>query len=156
VADLRVFSSYDDLTAAVGEHLGYSDWLTIDQARIDTFAEATGDHQWIHVDPERAASGPFGSTIAHGYLTLSLVPVLVGSIVDYAGWSVKINYGSNRVRFPAPVKVDSRVRATVELANVAAAAGGTQVTLKVVLDLEEGGRPQPKPALVAELLTLLA
>jgi acyl dehydratase len=156
VADVRVFSSYDDLASAVGEHLGYSDWLTIDQARIDTFAEATGDHQWIHVYPERAASGPFGSTIAHGYLTLSLVPVLVGSIVDYAGWSVKINYGSNKVRFPSPVKVESRVRAGAELANVAAASGGTQVTLKVVLDLEEGGRPQPKPALVAELLTLLA
>jgi acyl dehydratase len=156
VADLRVFSSYDDLTAAVGEHLGYSDWLTIDQKRIDTFAEATSDRQWIHVDAERAADGPFGSTIAHGYLTLSLVPVLVASVVDYAGWSVKINYGSNRVRFPAPVKVDSRVRAAVDLANVAAASGGTQVTLNVVLDLEEGGRPQPKPALVAELLTLLA
>jgi acyl dehydratase len=156
VADLRVFSSYDDLTAAVGEHLGHSDWLTIDQKRIDTFAEATSDRQWIHVDAERAADGPFGSTIAHGYLTLSLVPVLVASVVDYAGWSVKINYGSNRVRFPAPVKVDSRVRAAVDLANVAAASGGTQVTLNVVLDLEEGGRPQPKPALVAELLTLLA
>jgi acyl dehydratase len=156
VADVRVFWSYDDLASAVGEHLGYSDWLTIDQARIDTFAEATGDHQWIHVDPERAAGGPFGGTIAHGYLTQSLVPVLVSSLVDYAGWSVKINYGSNKVRFPSPVKVDSRVRAGVELANVAPASGGTQVTLNVAMEIDSGGQLQPKPALVAEILTLLA
>lgn len=153
----RIFSTYDDLAAAVGEHLGYSDWLTIDQARIDTFADATGDQQRIHVDPERAAQGPFGSTIAHGYLTLSLVPVLLASLVEYRGWSVKINYGSNKVRFPQPVKVDSRVRAGAELAGVLAASVGTQVTLAVTLEIEDpAGVLRPKPALVAEILTLLA
>jgi acyl dehydratase len=156
VGDPHVFSSHDELTAAIGDDLGHSAWLTIDQERIDTFAEATGDHQWIHVDPQRAASGPFGTTVAHGYLTLSLVPVLVASLVEYAGWSVKINYGLNRVRFPAPVKVGSRVRAGVEVADVARASGGTQVTLDVVLQIDDGGgRPQPKPALVAQILTLL-
>jgi acyl dehydratase len=157
VADLRVFSSYEELTAALGEHLGYSDWLTIDQERIDTFAAATGDHQWIHVDPQRAAAGPFGTTVAHGYLTLSLVPLLVASLVDYAGWSVKINYGSNKVRFPSPVRVDSRVRAAVRLADVARAPGGTRVTLDVVLEVDDGGgQPQARPALAAEIVTLLA
>lgn len=153
----RVFSSYDDLVAAVGDHLGYSDWATVDQARIDAFADATGDRQWIHVDPKRAAEGPFGTTVAHGYLTLSLVPALVASLVEYSGWSVKINYGSNKVRFPMPVKVDSRVRVGVELADVAAVPAGTQVTLKVTVDLEDPtGKQAAKPALVAEILTLLA
>ncbi len=153
----RVFSSYDDLVAAVGDHLGYSDWGTVDQARIDAFADATGDRQWIHVDPKRAAEGPFGTTVAHGYLTLSLVPALVASLVEYSGWSVKINYGSNKVRFPMPVKVDSRVRVGVELADVAAVHAGTQVTLKVTVDLEDStGKQAAKPALVAEILTLLA
>ncbi|MFY9916064.1 MAG: MaoC family dehydratase, partial [Nocardioidaceae bacterium] len=114
MADPRVFRTTEELTAAVGEHLGHSDWVLVDQARIDAFADATGDHQWIHVDPARAASGPFSSTVAHGYLTLALVPALVATLVDYAGWSVKINYGSNKVRFPQPVPVDSRVRAGVE------------------------------------------
>jgi acyl dehydratase len=153
----RVFTTYDELAAAVGDHLGYSDWVTIDQPKIDAFAGATGDRQWIHVDPQRAAEGPFGATIAHGYLTLSLVPVLVASLVEYAGWSVRINYGSNKVRLPAPVKVDSRVRAGVELGDVASGPAGTQVTLKVVVDVEDAsGERQAKPALVAEVLTLLA
>ena len=98
----------------------------VDQERIDTFADATGDHQWIHVDPERAAAGPFGGTIAHGYLTLSLVPVLVSSVLEYDGWSTKINYGSDKVRFPAPVPVGSRVRAGVELLAVRAVPAGTR------------------------------
>ena len=153
----RVFTTDDELAAAVGDHLGYSDWVTIDQPRIDAFAGATGDRQWIHVDPQRAAEGPFGATVAHGYLTLSLVPVLVASLVEYAGWSVKINYGSNKVRFPAPVKVDSRVRAGVEIGDVAPGPAGTQVTLKVVVEVEDAsGERQAKPALVAEVLTLLA
>lgn len=153
----RTFTTYDELAAAVGEHLGYSDWVTVDQQRIDAFAEATGDHQWIHVDPERAAEGPFGVTIAHGYLTLSLVPALVGSLVEYAGWSTKINYGSNKVRFPMPVKVDSRVRAGIELAAVTPVPAGTQVTIKVTAEIESPtGERSAKPALVAEVLTLLA
>jgi acyl dehydratase len=143
--------------AAVGDHLGYSDWVLIDQARIDAFADATGDHQWIHVDPERAASGPFGSTVAHGYLTLSLLPVLVGSLVDYAGWPVKINYGSNKVRFPQPIPVDSSVRAGVEVAAVTEVSAGVQVALKVTVEIRTpDGELAPKPALVAETLTLLA
>ena len=153
----RSFTTYEELVSAVGEHLGYSDWGTVDQARIDAFADATGDRQWIHVDPKRAAEGPFGTTVAHGYLTLSLVPALVASLVEYSGWSVKINYGSNKVRFPQPVLVDSRVRAGVELAQVAAVPAGTQVTLKVTVDLEDPtGKQAAKPALVAEILTLLA
>ncbi len=152
----RAFSSYDELVAAVGDHLGYSEWLTIDQTRIDTFAEATGDSQWIHVDPRRAAAGPFGATIAHGYLTLALLPALVTSLVEYPGWSVKINYGSNKVRFPQPVRVGSRIRAGVELSGVVPGPTGTQVTLKVSVEVEDSdGRAEPKPALVAEILTLL-
>ncbi len=153
----RSFTSSDELTAAVGEHLGHSDWVLVDQARIDGFAEATDDHQWIHVDPERAASGPFGTTIAHGYLTLSLVPVLVGSLVDYAGWDVKINYGTNKVRFPLPVPVDSRVRAGVEVAAVTPVEAGLQVAMLVTVVIEgPDGVRLDKPALVAETLTLLA
>jgi len=157
VAEGRVFRTSDELTAAVGEHLGHSDWVLVDQARIDTFADATGDHQWIHVDPERAASGPFGTTIAHGYLTLALVPVLVGSLVDYAGWPVKINYGSNKVRFPVPVPVDSRVRASVQVVTVTEVPAGIQVTMRVSIEVEGPDDVRlDKPALVAETVTLLA
>jgi acyl dehydratase len=153
----RVFNSAAELSAAVGDHLGHSDWVLVDQARIDAFAGATGDQQWIHVDPERAATGPFGTTVAHGYLTLALVPVLVGSLVDYSGWSVKVNYGSNKVRFPMPVPVDSRVRAGVEVAAVAPVPAGLQVAMRVTVDIEgPDGVRLDKPALVAETLTLLA
>jgi acyl dehydratase len=147
----------DELTAAVGEHLGYSDWVRIDQARIDAFADATGDHQWIHVDPERAATdGPFGSTIAHGYLTLSLLPVLVSSVVEYDGWPIKVNYGSDKVRFPQAVPVGSRVRAGLELAAVTEVRAGIQVTMRSVVEIASPtGEMLPKPALVAETLTLL-
>ncbi len=152
----RVFATYDELAGAVDDHLGYSEWVTIDQQRIDAFADATGDHQWIHVDPERAASGPFGATIAHGYLTLSLLPALVTSLVDYAGWSVKVNYGSNKVRFPMAVPVDSRVRAGVEVAAVTQVPAGLQVAMRVAVEVEgPDGVPLEKPALVAETLTLL-
>jgi acyl dehydratase len=147
-----VFGSEDELVAAVGRHLGHGDWVTIDQARIDTFADATDDHQWIHVDPERAAAGPFGSTVAHGYLTLSLVPFLVSGVVEYAGWPVKINYGTDRVRFPSPVPVGSRVRAGVELVSVRPSGPGIQVALQVSVEIEGSD----KPALVAQTITLLA
>jgi acyl dehydratase len=148
----HVFRSADDLAAAVGTHLGFSDWLTVDQHRIDTFADATGDHQWIHVDPERAAAGPFGTTIAHGFLTLSLVPYLLRDLVDYPAWPVRINYGSDRVRFLAPVPVGSRVRAGAELAAVRPSGTGTQVTVSVTVEIDGSD----KPALVAQTLTLLA
>ncbi len=157
MADPRVFRTTDELTAAVGEHLGHSDWVLIDQTRIDAFADATGDHQWIHVDPSRAASGPFGTTVAHGYLTLALVPALVATLVDYAGWSVKINYGSNKVRFPQPVPVDSRLRAGVEVAGVTSVPAGLQVAMRVTVEIEgREGQNGGKPVLVAETLTLLA
>ncbi len=148
----HIFRSADDLAAAVGTHLGFSDWLTVDQHRIDTFADATGDHQWIHVDRERAAAGPFGTTIAHGFLTLSLVPRLLRDLVDYPAWPVRINYGSDRVRFLAPVPVDSRVRAGAELVAVRPSGTGTQVTVSVTVEIEGSD----KPALVAQTLTLLA
>ena len=158
VADApHTFTTVDELKAAVGSHLGYTEWVTVDQQRINTFAEATGDHQWIHVDPARAAEGPFRSTIAHGYLTLSLVPVLVASLVDYAGWGVKINYGSNKVRFPSPVPVDSRLRGGVEIVAVDESAAGITVTARVTVQAEApDGTLNPKPALVAEVVTLLA
>src|SRR5438034_3984836 len=108
----------EGLKAAVGDHLGYSDWHEITQDRINAFAEATGDHQWIHVDPERAKDGPFGTTIAHGYLTLSLIPTLGGGGVPISGTKMGINYGLDRVRFPAPVPAGSRVRARRKLLEV--------------------------------------
>ncbi len=143
-AEPRIFTSPDELRAAVGEQLGYSDWLEIDQKRIDLFADATGDHQWIHVDPEKAAAGPFGTTIAHGYLTLSLLPVLVPQIMMVSGITMGINYGTNKVRFPAPVPVGARLRATgvlKEVTDVAGSAGGLQVTVLVTVEREGHGKP---------------
>ncbi|MFI6527816.1 MaoC family dehydratase [Streptomyces uncialis] len=146
MAEPRIFRSAGELGAAVGERLGYSDWLEIDQRRVDLFADATGDHQWIHVDPERAAAGPFGTTIAHGYLTLSLLPVLVPQVFQVEGVRMGLNYGTDKVRFPAPVPVGSRLRATAELRKVAEAGGGVQVTAAVTVEREGGD----KPACVAE------
>ncbi len=136
------------LQAAPGIHLGYSSWLEITQERIDAFAEATDDHQWIHVDPERAARGPFGTTIAHGYLTLSLAVPLVSEVVAVEGVAMGINYGTNRVRFPAPVPVGSRLRAGVELVASEGVDGGGQLTLAVVFEIEGA----VKPACVAEVV----
>lgn len=137
----RVFASADELRAAVGEPLGHSEWLEIDQKRIDLFAEATGDHQWIHVDPERAAAGPFGRTIAHGYLTLSLLPVFVPQVLRIEGMKMGVNYGTNKVRFPAPVPVGSRLRAGAVLTEVTEAGGGVQVTALVTVEREGGEKP---------------
>src|SRR5580704_8645012 len=109
------FESLDDLRKAAGTDLGYSDWVTIDQERINLFAEATGDHQWIHVDPERAAAGPFKTTIGHGYLTLSLLPLISGQVLRVEGVRIGVNYGVNKVRFPATVPVDSRIRGRMTL-----------------------------------------
>ena len=110
---MKIYESVDALRAAVGQHAGYSDWHEVTQEQIDLFARATGDYQWIHVDPERAARGPFGTTIAHGYLTLSLIPMLAAQVSRVEGVSMVVNYGLNRVRFPSPVPVGSRVRLDV-------------------------------------------
>ena len=131
----------EQLQAAVGRHLGHSDWLTLNQQRIDQFAAATGDHQWIHVDAERAAAGPFGTTIAHGYLTLSLSNFFLPQIVEVTGFAMGVNYGTNKVRFVAPVPVGSRIRAGAQLTDVAEVAGGLQTTMVVTIDIEGAGRP---------------
>ncbi|MEU7020894.1 MaoC family dehydratase [Streptomyces sp. NPDC046203] len=141
MAEPRIFTSAEELRAAVGEQLGHSDWLEIEQDRIDRFADATGDHQWIHVDPERAAAGPFGRTIAHGYLTLSLLPALVPQVMRVEGMKMGLNYGTEKVRFPAPVPVGSRLRATAVLTEVREAGGGVQVTAKVTVEREGGDKP---------------
>jgi acyl dehydratase len=131
----------DKFQTMVGEHLGYSDWVVVDQGRIDRFADATGDHQWIHVDPERAAKGPFGTTIAHGYLTLSLVPLLLAQVLRVEGVAFGVNYGCNKVRFPAPVPVDSEVRLGASVASVEEVAGGVQVALDVTVEVRDAQKP---------------
>jgi acyl dehydratase len=137
-----VFANPSELKNAVGKPLGKSDWLEITQQRIDQFAEATGDHQWIHVDPERAKAGPFGTTIAHGYLTQSLVNYFLPQIVEVHGISMGVNYGADRVRFPAPVPVGSRVRGSAELIKVEDTRdGGVQATTRVTVEIEGSERP---------------
>ena len=136
-----VFENPAQLLDAVGQHLGHSDWLEIDQARIDLFADATGDHQWIHVDPERAAGGPFGATIAHGYLTLSLVNQFLPEIVEVRGISMGVNYGCGKVRFPAPVKVNSQVRGSAELIEAQEINGCIQATVRVTVEIKDSDRP---------------
>lgn len=147
----RVFPDLDAFTAAVGEHLGTSAWHTITQDQVDLFADATLDHQWIHVDPARAADGPFGGTIAHGFLTLSLIPRLAQDIYRVDGLSMGINYGLNKVRFPQPVRVGSRVRASAELAEVSPAAQGSQAVVRWTLEIDG----ESKPACVAEMVTVM-
>ena len=136
-----VFNVPADLADAVGRHLGYSDWLEITQERINTFADATGDHQWIHVDPDRAKNGPFGACIAHGYLTLSLVNLFLPQIVEVRGIRMGVNYGADRLRFPAPVRVGSRVRGGGELVKVEEVKGSVQATIRVTVEIEGGDRP---------------
>ncbi|MEY3053612.1 MAG: MaoC family dehydratase [Ilumatobacteraceae bacterium] len=139
----------DDVRANVGKHLGYSEWITVDQDRVNLFADATGDHQWIHVDVERATSGPFGAPIAHGYLTLSLSNYFLPQIVEVQGFSAGVNYGVDKVRFPSPVKVGSRVRAGAELAAVSDVTGGLQTTIVITVEVEGS----PKPACVIDSLS---
>ena len=136
-----VFETPHDLLKAVGRHLGHSDWLEITQERIDRFADATGDHQWIHVDPERAKDGPFGACIAHGYLTLSLVNLFLPQIVEVRGISMGVNYGADKLRFPAPVPVGSRIRGGGELIQAEAVKGGVQATIRVTVEIEGSERP---------------
>ncbi|MGW3137020.1 MaoC family dehydratase [Streptomyces sp. NPDC001139] len=131
----------DELKKLAGGDLGTSEWIEVTQERIDTFADATGDHQWIHVDPERAAEGPFGAPIAHGYLTLSLFIPLFTELLDVQGVTTKVNYGLNKVRFPSPVKVGSRIRLAARLAQVEEVPGGVQITVDGTIEIEGGSKP---------------
>ncbi|HEU4540542.1 MAG TPA: MaoC family dehydratase [Jiangellaceae bacterium] len=145
------FTSVEELRAAIGTEVGCGDWVEVSQDRILKFADATGDHQWIHVDPERAAAGPFGGTVAHGYLTLSLIPTLTTGIPAVDGVTMGLNYGLDKVRFPAPVPAGSRVRSRVELLSVDDVPGGVQLTSRVTVEREGGD----KPVCVAETVTRL-
>ena len=136
-----VFENPAALIGSQGQHLGCSEWLEIDQSRIDMFAEATGDHQWIHVDPERAAQGPFGKTVAHGYLTLSLANLFLPDIMRVDNTSMGVNYGCEKVRFPAPVPVGSRVRGSGEVLSVEEIKGGVQIVVRMTIEVEGSERP---------------
>jgi acyl dehydratase len=148
---MRDFDGIADLEKAVGTHLGHSEWHTIDQDQIDAFAAATGDHQWIHVDPAKAAEGPFGSTVAHGFLTLSLVPMLTWQVYKVEGVTMAVNYGADKLRFPSPVPVGSRVRAAVELTSVTPNKLGYQVATRVTIELDDSD----KPACVVDMLAVV-
>jgi acyl dehydratase len=149
---VRVFGSLAEFVAAKGKHLGFGDWLEITQDRVNRFADATDDHQWIHVDAERAAAGPFGGTVAHGYLTLSLIPALGRSIYRVEGLRMSVNYGSDKVRFPSPVRVGARVRGGAELVEIAEIEGGAQAVVRFTIEIEG----QPKPGCVADILVRMA
>jgi acyl dehydratase len=148
---MRVFDGIADLEKAVGTHLGHSEWHTVNQDQIDAFAAATGDHQWIHVDPAKAAEGPFGSTVAHGFLTLSLVPMLTWQVYKVDGVTMAVNYGADKLRFPSPVPVGSRVRAAVELTSVTPNKLGYQVATRVTIELDGSD----KPACVVDMLAVV-
>jgi acyl dehydratase len=148
MGDVTVLTGADEAKAAVGKHLGYSDWMEITQERVNQFAEATGDFQWIHVDVERAKNGPFGAPIAHGYLTLSLASLMLPTIVRYDGWNMAVNYGVDKVRFPSPVKVGQRIRAGAELQEVSDVPGGIQTKTLITMEVEG----QDKPCCVIESL----
>ena len=144
-----IIDGIDELKARIGDHLGYSDWMEITQDQVNLFAEATGDHQWIHTDPERATKeSPFGGPIAHGYLTLSLAPMLLPQIMQVKGVKMGVNYGANKIRFPSPVPVGAKLRAGAALAEIEDVAGGVQVTLDVTFEVDGA----PKPACVAQIL----
>ena len=144
----RTINGIEELKALVGEELGTSDWLEITQDRVNTFADATGDHQWIHVDPERAKDGPFGGTIAHGYLTMSLGPVLLPQVVTVTGFSMALNYGLDKLRFPSPVPVGSKLCLSAKLLAVDDVKGGVQTTYELTFQVEGSD----KPACVAQAL----
>ncbi len=147
----RTINGLDELKSLVGEHLGYSPYIEITQEQVNMFADATGDHQWIHVDVERATAGPFGGPIAHGYLTLSLGPQLAPQIFAVSGISMGVNYGCEKVRFPAPVPVGSKLRLGATLLSVDDVAGGVQVNMEYVFEVEGAA----KPSCVAEVVTRL-
>ncbi|GAA2875387.1 MaoC family dehydratase [Streptosporangium fragile] len=147
---MRIFGNVTELKAAVGEHLGHTDWREITQEQVNLFAHATGDHQWIHVDVEKAKQGPFGGTIAHGYLSLSLLPSFMGELFKVNGLAMGVNYGLDKVRFPAPVPVGSRVRAGAELVDLKRTPTGYLANMRLTVEVEG----QIKPACVAETLSL--
>lgn len=148
---MRTFTTLDEVSAAAGSDIGTSEWLTIDQARIDAFADATLDHQWIHVDAEAAAAGPFGTTIAHGFLTLSLLPHFASEVFVFETPGARLNYGLEKVRFPSPVPVDSRLRSHVRFGDVRDLPAGKQLVIEHTIEIEG----QPKPACVAQHVVLL-
>ncbi|GAB3371588.1 MaoC family dehydratase [Amycolatopsis echigonensis] len=148
---MRVFSDVAELAEAVGGPLGTSEWHTVTQEQVQLFADATGDHQWIHLDTEKAAAGPFGTTIAHGFLTLSLIPAFLPEIYRVEGLKMGINYGLNKVRFPQPVKVGSRVRGTAELVELTDVPGGKQAVVRWTVEIDG----EDKPACVAEMVSRL-
>jgi acyl dehydratase len=146
---MKHFAKLQELQAMIGQELGQSGWITVDQQRIDLFAQATGDHQWIHVDPERAAKGPFGKTIAHGFLTLSLLPELFAAAFDIGDVRMGVNYGLNKVRFTAPVPAGGRVRGRFVLREYLPIDGGAQLTVEALIELEGS----TKPACIAETVS---
>lgn len=148
---MRILNNSQEIADAAGEELGVSEWLAVTQERIDLFADATGDRQWIHVDPERAADGPFGATVAHGHLTLSLLPFLGAQVYAFAGDVARVNYGLNKVRFVAPVLVNSKIRNRVELLKVEDIDKGQRATLQHTVEI----KGSDKPACVAETVVLL-
>ena len=148
---MQVFTTFDQLSEAVGKSFGNTDWLEVTQERVDAFADATGDHQWIHVDVAKAEAGPFGGTIAHGYLTLSLIPYFAPQLFTLETPGARLNYGVNKVRFPNPVKVGSRIRASAEIAEVTDVPAGKQMVTRYVIEIEG----EDKPACVAETVVLL-
>ncbi|MFC6016690.1 MaoC family dehydratase [Plantactinospora solaniradicis] len=148
---MRTFASIAELAGAVGEIIGPGPWFRVEQDRVNAFADATGDHQWIHIDPERAATGPYGTTVAHGYLTLSLLPALMQDVYQVKGVRMGINYGLNRVRFPAPLRTGDAVRISAEIVAVEPVPGGVQLVTRVTVEPDRGG----KPCCVAETVTRL-
>jgi acyl dehydratase len=148
---MRTFTTFDQLSEAIGEDLGTTDWLEITQERVDAFADATGDHQWIHVDVERAKDGPFGGTIAHGYLTLSLIPQFTPELFSLETPGARLNYGVNKVRFPSPVKVGAKIRATAQITEVTDVPAGKQMITRYTIEIDG----EDKPACVAETVVLL-
>ncbi len=148
---MRVFTTFDEIEAAAGEELGTSEWVEITQQRVNQFADATGDHQWIHVDIERSKAGPFGGTIAHGYLTLSLIPWLGSQVFTLQTPGAKLNYGVNKVRFPNPVLVGKRIRSRVSIDTVTDLPKGKQLTVEHTIEIEG----EEKPACIAETVVLL-
>ena len=138
----RIFRTPAEMLTCIGEELGPTEWLSVEQERVDLFADATGDHQWIHVDPERAKDGPFGGTIAHGYLTLSLVNFFLPQMIEVQGISMGVNYGCDKIRFPSPVKVGSRIRGTGTITTVEETKdGGIQAKVTIVIEIEDNDRP---------------
>ena len=138
---VAIFHSAEELRAAPGREAGPTGWITVEQSRIDAFAAATDDHQWIHVDPARAATGPFGSTIAHGYLTLSLVNLFLPDLVRVENAKMGVNYGTEKVRFPVAVKVDARIRGRAQVLEATDVPGGVQIVVRVAIEIEGGDRP---------------